>query len=69
MEYIIIILILVIVVLMFSNDKVEKFEIPIINPYSLDLHADASLREDLWNFAHTRKLYYYDNVVPFHFKE
>lgn len=69
MTYIIIILLLILLISLSLNYKTENFAIPIIDPYSLYLHADTTRREDIWNEAHTRKLYYYDNIVPYHFKE
>lgn len=69
MKYIIIILIVILLFAVLNSYKRENFAIPVIDPYSLILHADATRREDVWNEAHTHKLYYYDNIVPYHFKE
>ena len=70
MKYIIIvILVIIMLVTYFKYIKVEHFDIPLINPYSLYLHQDITQREDTWNLAHAKKLYYYDNVVPYRFKD
>lgn len=69
MIYIIIISLTILIIIWLSIKKVENFGIPLIDPYSVYLHADISKREDIWKLAHTKKLYYYDNIVPYHFKE
>ena len=66
MKYIIIIILIIILFYLYSN-KIENFEIPLIDPYSLYLHQDITQREKTWNLAHNKKLYYYDNVVPYDF--
>lgn len=68
MKYIII-LVLAIVLIYLTKYNVENFAIPIINPYSLYLHKDITRRAELWRLCHSKKLYYYDNVTPQHFKE
>jgi hypothetical protein len=69
MTYLIIILLIILIILLSINYKRENFAIPCIDPYSLYLHADATRREEIWQLAHKKKLYYYDNIVPQHFKE
>lgn len=65
----IIILLLILILLLSINYRRENFGIPCIDPYSLYLHANITRREDIWQNAHKKKLYYYDNVVPYHFTE
>lgn len=69
---IIILLIFLIIVIMFLLKRHENFSgeyMSIVDPYSLYLWADISAREDLWNYDHTRKLYYYRDMVPQRYKE
>ena len=73
MKFIIIILLIILLVILIMNNanenNVENFGIPYIDPYSLCLHADTTRREEVWNLAHSQKLYYYDGVEPQHLKE
>ncbi len=69
MKYIIIIILIIVLVAICFKNKKEHFDIPLIDPYSLYLHQDISLRENTWNMEHSKKLYYYDNVEPYHFKD
>jgi hypothetical protein len=54
MQYTIIILIFILLLtyIWICKKEVEGFAIPIIDPYSLYLHADATRREELWRLAH-----------------
>ena len=69
MTYIIIITIFVLLAILMLLPRKETFAIPIIDPYSLFLHADATRREEIWRLAHTKKLYYYTNAVEEKWKE
>ena len=35
----------------------------IVDPYSIPLWLNTSAKEDLWNYNHTRKLYYYRDMI------
>lgn len=50
---------------LYINKKYETFA----DPYSLDLHALALAKQDWSNATHGRKLYYFHNQVPQHYKE
>ncbi len=65
----IIIIVLVLLIIYLTRYNVENFEIPFTDPYSLYLHADTTRREEIWNLAHTNKLYYYYHEVPHRFTE
>ena len=64
------IFVLLITLVLVQNNK-EPFcgVLSIVNPYSLYLHADIMKKADWWNATHRRKLYYYHNMVPQHYKE
>lgn len=44
-------------------------DLSIVDPFSLYLHKDISEKEDWWHKTHTRKFYYYHDMVPFHYRE
>lgn len=47
----------------------DKFYPTIVDPYSIFLHRNISEKEDQWNYGHSRKLYYYRDLVPQRYKE
>lgn len=58
MEHIIIIGLLLIILFVLLSRNVEKFDIPLIDPYSLDLHKDATRRAHIWRKSHQNFLLY-----------
>lgn len=71
-KFILIFLIFVILgLIVFVNKNKEPFcgILSIVNPFSLYLHDDIMKKADWWNATHRRKLYYYHNMVPQHYKE
>jgi hypothetical protein len=52
MEHIIIIGLLLVILFVLLNKRVENFDIPLIDPYSLALHDDASRRAHIWRKSH-----------------
>jgi tetrahydromethanopterin S-methyltransferase subunit E len=54
MEHIIIIGLLLVILFVLLNKKVEHFDIPLIDPYSVYLHADTTRRESIWREDHKK---------------
>lgn len=73
MKFILILLIFVMlgVLVILNQNNEEPFcgILSIVDPYSLYLHQDIMTKADWWNATHRRKLYYYHNMVPQHYKE
>jgi len=69
MYFIIFLIILIITVLLYRN-KTEFFvtnlvsDLSYIDPNSTYLWEDISEKEDWWNKTHSKKLYYYADMVP-----
>lgn len=67
----IILIILIILVFGVITFRRENFasNLTIVDPYSLYLHQNIMEKADWWDQTHSRKLYYYHDMVPQHYKE
>lgn len=74
MYFIIILVILIVVGLLYKN-QTEFFvtnlvsDLSYIDPNAPYLWEDISEKEDWWNKTHSKKLYYYADMVPQYMKE
>ena len=73
---IILLLVLILIYMLYGviTQRQESFCSPgeymsIVDPYSIPLWLNTSAKEDLWNYDHTRKFYYYRDMVPQKYKE
>lgn len=65
------ILIIMITVIYICLNKKDTFisNLSSIDPLPVYLHKTISDKEDYWHNTHSRKLYYYRDMIPQHYKE
>jgi len=63
--------IIAIVTIYICQNQKDAFinNLSIVDPLPVYLHKNISEKEDWWHNTNSRKLYYYSDMIPQHYKE